>query len=77
MARTAAWIAMACTMASCYTGPTYTKPGPDGTKQAMEQALQKCEAYATANCSPGTDGRNVCLKARTKQCMQGEGWTEN
>ena len=49
----------------------------EGNKQAMEQALQKCEAYATANCSPGSDGRNVCLKTRTKQCMQGEGWTEN
>jgi hypothetical protein len=76
MRRTASLIATACLLVGCYTGPTYTKPGVDGDKQAMEQALKKCDAQAVATCSPGGDGHNYCLKARAKQCMEADGWTQ-
>jgi hypothetical protein len=74
---TAPLIATACMLVGCYTGPTYTKAGQAGDKQAVEQALKKCDAFATANCSPGGDSYNYCVKARTKQCMEGDGWNQN
>lgn len=62
-------------IAGCYTGPTYTRNGQAADKEAVEKAVAKCDAFAQANCSPG-DSRPYCIKARTKQCMEGDGWTE-
>jgi hypothetical protein len=78
MKRTAALIATACMAFGCYTGPTYTKPGPDNDKQAMESQLKKCESMATApgRCQSGSDGYNYCLKAATVACMRDAGWTQ-
>jgi hypothetical protein len=75
MKRTAMLVAVTGIFVGCYTGPTYTKSGQDGDKQAVEAALKKCDAFAVANCSPG-DSKPYCLKARTKQCMEADGWTE-
>ena len=76
MKRTAMLVAVAGILVGCYTGPTYTKPGKDSDKQTMEQAVAKCDAQAKATCSPGSDSLNYCLKARAKQCMEADGWTE-
>jgi starvation-inducible outer membrane lipoprotein len=76
MKRTAMLLVVAGILAGCYTGPTYTKSGKDSDKQAMEQAMTKCDAQAKATCSPGGDSYNYCLKARAKQCMEADGWTE-
>ncbi len=76
MEKTAALLATGLVIAGCYTGPTYTRKGQADDKVAMENAVQKCESFAKANCSPGGDSYNYCLKARTKQCMEGDGWTE-
>ena len=76
MKRTAMLLAVAGIFVGCYTGPTYTRPGKDSDNQAMEQAVKKCDEHARATCSPGGDSYNYCVKARSKQCMEADGWTE-
>ena len=78
MKKTAMLVVSAGMFVGCYTGPTYTKPGPDNDKQAMESQLKKCESMATApgRCQSGSDSYNYCLKAATVACMRDAGWTQ-
>jgi hypothetical protein len=78
MKKLASVVVLSGGLAGCYTGPTYTKPGPDNDKQAMESQLKKCESKAAApgSCQMGSDGYNYCLKAKTMSCMRDAGWTQ-
>lgn len=77
MNRNVTLVALAVTLlAGCATTATYTNPAKGNDPQAMQSALDKCDKQADAKCSPRGDSYNYCLKMRTKECMESEGWTE-